>query len=193
MKTRQVDAAFRIQCLDAFHRTDDFRDAAGMKDLGIQMMAVAVVAQVEANDVETVIQQQLPERQDVQRLRTPLPAVQQHGEAFRRRPSDALLRRFMREQPDAVAAIEQQGPGSVDELATTPLDAGAPERQAGKHRLGVRVCQPGGWSEITRLLERSIEGHGLRGSQARPRVIARAPDPGRVSRKRQPTICDGVR
>jgi hypothetical protein len=78
--------------------------------------------------------------------------VQQHGEAFRRCPPDALLGRFVREQPDAIAAIEQQGPGGTDELATTPLYARPPERQAGKHRLGMRVCQPGGWSEITRRL-----------------------------------------
>ena len=74
-------------------------------------MAVAVVAQVEANDVETAIEQQLPERQHVERLRAAFPAVQQHGDARRRCSSDALLRRFVREQPDAIAAIEQQRPG----------------------------------------------------------------------------------
>ena len=160
---------------------------------GIQVVAFAVVAQVEAHDVEAVVEQPLSERQDVERLGTPFPAVQKHGETLRRRSADVLLRRVVREQPHALAAVEQQGPGGADELATTPLDTRPPERQARKHGLGVPVGKPGRWPEVTRRLELPARTHGLRGSQARPRVIARRPDPGRVSTKRQPTICDGVR
>ena len=120
--------------LDVGHGTADFGQTTGVKDLWIQMMCVAVIAQVEAHHVDACIEQRLPERQHVISIGAALPPVQQNGQRARR-----LERRGMQSlQRDAIAACEQQFVARCAHRTATPL-CQAPQQQARNNRLQRRL------------------------------------------------------
>ena len=147
-KAGQRQARVRIQRLQAADRADDLRDAAGMEQLAVERVAAAMVAQVQAHDGEATLVQHLGDRQQVQRVGTALPAVQQHREPARR--ERALRVRIGRpcQQADTVAAIEDQLAARRQHRAGPPLDRTAPHRQARKHRLQVAIAEPGRRPEL---------------------------------------------
>ncbi len=63
-------------------RSDHLRQAAGMEDLAVQVMSVAVVAQVQAHHIKAEIKELLGEREDIDGVAVALPAVQQHRDAL---------------------------------------------------------------------------------------------------------------
>jgi hypothetical protein len=93
----------RLQALD---RADDFQDATGMKKSGIEVMAVTMVAEVEPEDVVARIEKMPAQRQDVERLRTALPAMQQYNESARGRLACIFLSREIAREPYALSAIK---------------------------------------------------------------------------------------
>ena len=135
----EIETAPGIQLLDALHCAHDLHDAARMEDLGIEIVAAAVVTEIQPHDVEPVVQQVLAQRQDVEGLRASLPAVQQHREARGRGATQSFRGRVVREQPDALPAVEHSRPRDGRETPAVPRDARAPEWQARKDRLDVRV------------------------------------------------------
>jgi hypothetical protein len=139
-----------VQPLQFAHGAHHLGDAAGMEQLGIEVVAVAVVTQVQADDVVPRVEQALPERQQVQRAGAALPAVQQHRELGRWRTAGVGLAREQREQPHAIATVDEKFTRDLAQDRRAPLDAGAAQRQARVDRLDVRVAQPPGWHEVRR-------------------------------------------
>ena len=158
--------------LQAAHGADHLRQPAGVEQLAVQVVRVAVVAQVQAHHVIAVVEQPLPERQDVERVRAALPAVQQHGEraATARHGSAGGRRRMEGLQRDAVAAVEQQlaarrqqrprraarpsGDASAGWAAPTG-DGGPAATRRVERGVDLRGHVPEGWTRIsTRLLSR---------------------------------------
>ena len=64
------------------HGADHLGQAAGMKQLAIEVMRRAVIAQVEAHDLEACDEQGLRQRQHVRGVGAAFPAMQQHREAL---------------------------------------------------------------------------------------------------------------
>ena len=99
------DERARRECRgDLLHGADDFVDAARMEQPLIQMMRVAVIAEVEPQHVAAIVEQAAGGVEDVARLRAAFPAVQQDRERARVRGD--VLARVETLQPHAVAAIE---------------------------------------------------------------------------------------
>ena len=86
-----------IERLHARDGADDFGQAAGMEQLAVQRVRAAVVAQVEADHRHAALVEELRERQQVERVRAALPAVQQDREAGRARRR--IRRRTRRASP----------------------------------------------------------------------------------------------
>jgi len=130
------------------HGTDHFGDAARMEDSGIEVVTVAVIAQIEARDVVAGIEEFLSEREQVHRVCAAFPAVQQHGEAVGRQPSRIRLRCDQREQAHTVAAIDCDLPRRLAQHGCAPLDPRPSQRQARVDRLHVVMSQPPGRHEV---------------------------------------------
>ena len=92
----------RVQPGDAPHSGDDLRQARRVEQLAVQVMARAVIAQVQAEHREAVREQVCARRQQVRRVRGAVPAVDQDREAAFR----AWMRRIHSVQANAVAAVE---------------------------------------------------------------------------------------
>ena len=88
------------------HRADHFVEPARMEDVLVQMMARAVIAEVQAEHVAAEVEQVAAERQHVDRIGAAFPAVQQDREIARRRASGGGLARVVAEQAHAVAAVD---------------------------------------------------------------------------------------
>jgi hypothetical protein len=141
-KAREVQPAIGVEALDAAHRTDHLGDAARVEYSFVQVMARAVIAEVEAQHVEALVEEELPEGQDVEGLRAAFPAMEQHGEALRCRSARSLLDRVMRQQSHPVAAVEHQVLRGLEQCPAAPQHAQPPQRQARIDRLDVRISQP---------------------------------------------------
>ncbi len=154
------------------HGTDDFGQPAGMKQLAVQMVRGAVIAQVEPHHFEVRGKQGLRERQHVGGVRAAFPAMQQHREplagfapAFRGAGMKGLQR-------DAVAAIEQQFLAGGAHRDGAPLARAPAAAAAGQDGLEVRAAQPApgskrgcrAGSRSLRLVEGLRRGSGGRGA-----------------------------
>jgi hypothetical protein len=159
-KAREREPLVRVHQLQAAHRADHFVEAARVEDVAVQVVAVTVVTQVEPHDVKARVEQVLAKREQVQRPRTALPAMQQHGHALRGRASRLFLRRMVCEQPHTLAAVDEHFGGGAQQRRATTLDAAAPQRQARVDRLQVRVTQPARRGELA--VRRGVipPGHG---------------------------------
>src|SRR6185369_8934729 len=122
------------------HRADHLVDAARMEQVAVQVMGLAVIAEVQAKYVAAFGEQSAAGVQDVARLRAAFPAVQQYRKRARLRQHG--LARVKSLQARAAAAIE-------DVFGRTLLERGAaaPEQPAahaagGQRRLQVRTAQP---------------------------------------------------
>ena len=154
-EARDRDARLRERALDRAHRADDFVEPARVEDFLVQMMARAVIAEVQPVDVAAELEQVTAERQHVHRIGAAFPAVQQDREIARRRPSRRDLARVMAEQPHAVAALDDLRFGAREHPARAPRDQRTPQPQARHDRLQVRVDEPAGWRERGERSERS--------------------------------------
>src|SRR6185437_6810889 len=94
----------RIQLLQSAQRTDHVGQPARMKQLPVQMMRFAVIAQIEPQNLEAAIEELLRKGQYVQRLRAALPSVQDDGRA-----ASAPVRTGPKAlQTHALATVQQQ-------------------------------------------------------------------------------------
>ena len=116
----EVQPAIREHRVQAAYGADDLRDAARVENFLVQVMALAVVAQVQARDVVARFEQRLRKRQQVQRIRAAFPTVQQHGQAIRCGQAEIFLGRDVGEQSHAFAAIDDHLPRCGHEPRTTP-------------------------------------------------------------------------
>src|SRR5262245_46012487 len=115
-----------------------------MEQIAIEMMGLAMVAQIQAHHLVATIKHQLRQRQDVQRLRAALPAVH-----YDDRPSRTANRTGPETlQAHAITASEKHLLLGRDHAGRT-LQDGAPARSgARQHRLHVAVAEPSRWPEI---------------------------------------------
>ncbi len=93
-----------------------------MKQLAVQMMGRAVVAQIQTDHVVTEIEELLRQRQHVQRIGAALPAVQHD----RRVPHPSVRSRDETLQPHPVAAVEQDRLAGGDHGRSPAGDRAAP-------------------------------------------------------------------
>ncbi len=147
-KARKRQAGIRKERLQPADRADHLDDAAGMKQLPVERMTAAVVPQVQADHGESVLVQQLRDRQQVQGIGTAFPAVQQDRDPAARRSVDGRGLRNMGEQPHAVSAVEQHFAARRNQGRRTPFHRCPPHRQARQDRLQVAVCKPGRRAEF---------------------------------------------
>ena len=118
---------------------DDFVDAAGMKDVGVEMMRLAVVAEIQAKHVETFAQKAHAGVEHVVGSRAAFPPVKQDDEAARSRRLP--LRRMETLQAHAVTAVEHVfGCGGFD-VAAAKAQQPAAQPARGEHGLDVRIAQ----------------------------------------------------
>jgi len=111
-----------------------------MEDPRVEVVGVAVVAEVQPHHVEALLEHPRGGHAHVAGLGAALPAVQQQRQADRRRPARQAAVPGL--QAHAVAAVEDQFAG---ERATgrQQLLAAAQAHPAGRqHRLQVRIAQP---------------------------------------------------
>ena len=146
-----------------------------MEELGIEVMARPVVAQVEPEDLEVARVQVLRGRQHVLRLGAALPAVHEEYQV----PRAARQRAVVPGEPHTVAAVDGHRAARREERRGAATDERTAQRGARQHRLQVRIRQP----------ERRPEGDGI---HARAQLRDRRPLPGRVSTKRAPRTFAGV-
>ena len=80
-KTAQEEPRRRKALRNRPRRADDLGQPAGMKDAAVEVVALAVIAQIEPQNVEPVVEEQCTERDDVTRFRVAFPAVQHDRDA----------------------------------------------------------------------------------------------------------------
>jgi hypothetical protein len=123
---------------DARHGADDFGQAIGMEQVFVEVMARAMIAQVQADDVPALGPHPGGGGQQVRRVAGALPAVNQHGETARGL-SIRGLRRMPAVQPHAAAAVQHQAAAGGRERRGPPAQQAAPQRRARQDGLQVRV------------------------------------------------------
>jgi hypothetical protein len=82
------------------------------------MLGLAMIAQVEPDDLEAPLEEMLSERYDVRRVRTAFPAVKKDCHARNIAPAAIWRDRMECEQTHTVATIEDFTPRSGDHFAT---------------------------------------------------------------------------
>ena len=147
----------RVQRGDASHRGHDLGQARRVEQLAVQVMARAVIAQVQAEHREAAREQVSRGAQQVRGVRGAVPAVDQYREAA----LGARMRGIHPVQADALAAVEEF-------LARRGLQRVCPARgqrtartRAREEGLQVRVAEPPRRSE---LRWRLVAAYGLRDS-----------------------------
>jgi hypothetical protein len=143
-ETDELQRSAAEALLQGAHRPDHLRQPAGVKELAIEMMRLAMVAKVEPYHLEAPLEELLREREDVERLCAALPAVQHHH----RRTDAAVGARDEALQPHPGAAIEQLLVRSREERHRPPQHAAAAPGDARQHRLHMRVAQPARRPEV---------------------------------------------
>ena len=138
---RQVGEAFRHRP----HRADHLGDAAGVEQVLVQVMGIAVIAEMQPEHVEAFGQHPGAGMQQVARLGTAFPAVQQHDQAERLRT--LLLRGVEALKPHVFAAVQDVLDLARHETAGSPTCRHAAQAAGGEHRLHMRIAQQGGWAE----------------------------------------------
>jgi hypothetical protein len=148
----EAQRQFRNQLGDARHGADHLADPVGVEQLHVQVVAGAVVAQVQPDHRPALGVHARGGRQQVRGVPRAFPAVNQHGE-----PARGLrrLRRVPAMQPHALPAIQQQAATDRRQGRGPAPQQAAPERRARQDRLQMRVRdQPGG-----RELHARLSGH----------------------------------
>ena len=131
------------RCCSGAHRADHLGQAAGVEQVPVEVMGLAVIAQVEAQHVEAAREQQLRRVTARRGVGAALPAVQQHHRA-------AVARRRARQealQAHARAAVEQQLARRGEQRRRTPQDARRAASRcspASTARGGCAASAPGG-------------------------------------------------
>ena len=199
-KPREHHRHVRETARERAHRADHFRQPAGMEQLAVQMVRGAVIAQIEAHDLEARCEQGLRQRQHVGGVGAALPAVQQHGEALARLAAALRGTRVECLQRHAVAAVEQQLVARRAHRHGAPLDARATRRQAGRMvwKCGPRSQRRGrngverkpghcAWRVASAAAAAGRDAEGAAAGRGRCRGRGRAaPRRGARSRARQP-------
>src|SRR5579859_768594 len=108
------------------------------------MMGFAVIAKIEAHDLEPTLEQLLRKRQDVERVRTPLPTMQDHN----RLAVTVGGTGNKRLQTDIVAAIEQQLLLCTEQRRAPLLYAAPTRHSARQNRLHMAITEPAGRPEV---------------------------------------------
>ena len=120
-----------------------------MKQLAVQMVGVAVIAQVQPHDLETAVKELLAERKNVQGFSTAFPTVQQHGHP----PCGLRWAGVKTLQADAVTAIEQDRLLGGDQGRRATRDRSPSCARTCEHRLQVFVPEPPRWLEIGAVID----------------------------------------
>jgi hypothetical protein len=154
--------------LQRAHRADHFRQQAGMEELPVEVVGIAVIAQVEAQDIEAALEELLAQRQHVQRLRTALPTVQQHHGA----PAAERWSRAKALQAYAPATLEEHLPRCGEQRRGAARDRRTPSGRAGQHGLQMAVAKPQRRPEIIRRRSRACRACQARAAQ-RTRISTR--------------------
>ncbi len=157
-----------------------------MEDVLVQMMARAVIAEVEPEDVAALVEQMAAERQHVHRIGAAFPAVQQDREIARRRSARGFLTRVMAEQAHAVTAIDDLSIRNRQHRPGATRDQRPAQAQAGHDGLEVGVGEPAGGREFGGQRVGGSQGGGVHGSM---RIVD---EPGRLLTKSAPTRKLGV-
>ena len=123
--------------VNAPDRVDDFIDAAGMEEILVEGLRVAVIAKIEPKYRVARLEEPGSHRQSVARVRRALPAVQENHEASRRLRARAVVA----EQAHAIAAIDDLGLRATEKTCRAQPHGAPTPRQFGHNRLQVAVTQ----------------------------------------------------
>ncbi|MNM83736.1 hypothetical protein D3C81_958040 [compost metagenome] len=118
---------------------DHFLNPAGMENARIEVMGIAVVAEVQPHHLEAVLQHVCGGHAHVARFGAALPTMQQQRHAGRhhaRQPAVPGL------QTHAVAAVQHQLGSDRARAGQQLLPATQPHPAGGQHRLQVWIAQP---------------------------------------------------
>ncbi len=141
-----------------------------MEQLAVEVVCGPVIAQVQADDIESPLEQLLRERQDIEGFRAAFPPVQQHDRAScaqrvarhgERTGMEAL-------KPHAIAAVEEHLPLRGHHRRRAARDRAATRSRTREHRLQMAVPQPAGRLEFFFRLR----GHGDLGENLQCRRIS---------------------
>jgi len=119
---------------DALDGREDLLDPGAVKDPFVEVMARAVIPQVEAEDVIPAAEKAPARREHVRGSGTALPAVKQDDEAA---AAADRLDRAVTQEPHPAACIDENGLGAFAKGVFPPRA----EPEAGQNRLQVRVPQ----------------------------------------------------
>ena len=165
-----------------------FVDQVGVEDAGVEMMGIAVVAEVQPYHVEALLEHARGRHAHVAGFGAAFPAVQQQRHALGLAAFDMAVPAL---QAHAIAAIENQlfadraGRSQQQQAALQAHAAGA------EHRLQVRVAQPARRLVVSRVQRRRAgvqdgwrdQGH---------RTLTRCSWPPRCARATSPRCADGL-
>ena len=132
----------RIERLKPRDGSDDLGQAAGMEQLAVQPMRAAVIAQVEPEHGESALMEKFREREQVKRLGTAFPAMQQDRQAALSAAAAGGRLRELAHQANAVAAVEDERTARGHHRRCAPFDRAPAKRQARQNRLDVAVRKP---------------------------------------------------
>lgn len=114
-----------------------FVDAIGMEQRLVEMVGIAVIAEIEPEHLETLRQQLRRGQAHIARLGTALPTMQQQSQAARGHALDAAVQAL---QAHAVAAVDDVLGGDRMQRRHRALAEPAPHRAGAQHRLQVRIA-----------------------------------------------------
>ena len=113
-------------------------DAARMEQRFVEVMTVAVIAEVQAENIPAIPQQAATRLQHVGGIDAAFPTVEQHRQATRLRL--LLLRGVRAGQAHAIAAVHGHLFGAIHDRLGRPGQQYAPHAAGGQHRLDVATA-----------------------------------------------------
>ena len=118
------------------------RQTTGMEQLAVQVMRIAVIAQIEAHDVEPQIKKLLRERQNIERFGVALPAMDEDRDP--RGAGDPAARRIGMKtlQAYAVSTIEENLTARGAQCRRAWHHPAPSRRQTRQNGLQVAIAQP---------------------------------------------------
>ena len=106
-----------------------------MKQLAVEMVRIAVIAQIQPHYLETTVEKLLAERKNVEGVGATFPTVKEHSD-----PARALGRAGVETlQANAIPAVQQNRLLRRDHPGCPPRDRAPTRAGAGQHRLQVSV------------------------------------------------------
>src|SRR5450631_80768 len=113
-----------------------------MEQLTVQVMRIAVIAQIEAHDVEPQIKKLLRERQNIERFGVALPAMDEDRDPRGARDPAARWIGMETLQAHAVATIEENLTARGAQCRRAWHHPAPPHRQARQNGLQMAITQP---------------------------------------------------